>query len=273
MPSYDRLSLLISLVLLGLVLASLIELPLRTFSWLVLGSPLSLTLSGSSLLAGLLAALTCAGVEGIVRSHPEAEAARTRYTFTFWILPALLTLAGAVLLPRLLPYPRLWLGGLAAMGLFLALVVMGEYLTLDPDDPRSQRARLGLNLVTYVAALVLYTAVYATRARSLLSATAVLLASTLLALELLRGAAGQMRRTWLYALTVGLIMGEATWALNYWSVEALAAGVLLLLIFYLATGLAQQHLLDQLTRRVLLEFALAALIGLGLILGFAPGLR
>jgi hypothetical protein len=211
-------------------------------------------------------------VEGIVRVHPNIEAARVRYTFTFWPLPVLVTLAGAALLPRLFPHRPLWVGGLAAMGLFLALVVVSEHLTLDPDDPRSRWARLGLNLMSYAAALALYGAIYATRTRSLLSATAVLLASIPLALELLRGTVGQMGRTWLYALVVALIMGEATWALNYWSIGTLTGGALLLLTFYLAAGLAQQHLLGQLTRRVLLEFALISLIGLGLILGFTPWL-
>jgi hypothetical protein len=273
MPPYERLSLLISLILLGLVLVSLIELPLATLSWVVLGSPLSVTLSGSSLMVGLLLAITCAGVEGVMRVHPNIEAARARYTFTFWPLPTLATLAGATVLPRLFPHRLLWLGGLAVMGLFLALVFVGEHLTLDLNDPRSRWARLGLNLMTYIAALALYAVIYAPRTRSLLSATAVLLASIPLALELLRGAVGQMGRTWLYALVVGLIMGEATWALNYWIMGALTGGALLLLTFYLATGLAQQHLLGRLTRRVLLEFALTALIGLGLILGFTPWLR
>lgn len=273
MPPYERLSLLISLVLLGLVLVPLVELPLATLTWVVLGSPLGVTLSGSSLMLGLLVALTCAGVDGIVRTHPNIEAARARYTFTFCLLPALVTLAGAALLPRLFPHRLLWLGGLAVVGLFLALVIVGEHLTLDPEDPRSRWARLGLNLMTYAAALVLYAVIYATRTRSLLSATGVLLASIPLALELLRGTAGQMGRPGLYALVIGLIMGEATWALNYWGIGALAGGALLLLTFYLATGLAQQHLLGRLTRRVLLEFALTALIGLGLILGLAPWLR
>lgn len=273
MLPYERLSLLISLVLLGLVLVSFIELPLATLSWVALGSPLSVTLSGSSLMVGLLVALTCAGVEGIVRAHPNIEAARVRYTFTFWPLPALVTLAGAALLPRLFPHRLLWLGGLAVMGLFLAMVIVGEHLTLDPDDPRSRWARLGLNLMTYGAALALYAVIYATRTRSLLSATAVLLASIPLALELLRGTVGQMGRTWLYALVVGLIMGEATWVLNYWVIGTLTGGALLLLTFYLAAGLAQQHLLGRLTRRVLLEFVLTALVGMGLILGFTPWLR
>ena len=164
-------------------------------------------------------------------------------------------------------------GGLAVMGLFLAMVIVGEHLTLDPDDPRSRWARLGLNLMTYGAALTLYAVIYATRTRGLLSATAVLLASIPLALELLRGTVGQMGRTWLYALVVGLIMGEATWVLNYWVIGTLTGGALLLLTFYLAAGLAQQHLLGRLTRRVLLEFVLTALVGMGLILGFTPWLR
>jgi hypothetical protein len=60
------------------------------------------------------------------------------------------------------------------------------------------------------------------------------------------------------------------WALNLWRVPALTAGLWLLLIFYLFTGLAQQYLLGRLTRRALIEFAVIAAIGLFVILRYAP---
>jgi len=44
----------------------------------------------------------------------------------------------------------------------------------------------------------------------------------------------------------------------------------LLLIFYLVTGLARQGLLGSLGRRVLIEFAAVALIGLALLLRYGP---
>ncbi|MBC8448478.1 MAG: hypothetical protein H8D78_12090, partial [Chloroflexi bacterium] len=68
----------------------------------------------------------------------------------------------------------------------------------------------------------------------------------------------------------GLVMGEIVWALSYSQVNSLTAGILLLLIFYLITGLARQGLLKLLSRRILIEFAVVALIGLALLLKYTP---
>jgi uncharacterized membrane protein (DUF485 family) len=65
-----------------------------------------------------------------------------------------------------------------------------------------------------------------------------------------------VRRTWLYAATIGLSMGEALWAINYWNVSAVLGGLTLLIVFYLLTGFAQQYLLRKLNWRTVLEFAI-----------------
>ena len=54
--------------------------------------------------------------------------------------------------------------------------------------------------------------------------------------------------------------------LSYLKLNSLTAGIFLLLIFYLITGLARQGLLKLLNRRILIEFAVVALIGLALLL-------
>jgi len=271
-------SLLVSLVLLGLVVASLIKLPVHTLHLLVLGSPLSFNLSTSTVVTLLLVALTGVGTDAIVRSHPrlvraEARDARFtrfarpsaqnwRYTITFWILPSLVTVAAALVVPPLFPNRALWLAGLGLTYLGLALVLLAEYHVVDPADPLYNRSRIALNLITYAAAFVLYAAIYATRTRSLISATGVLLVSVFLAVELLRGTEEAVPRTWTYALIIGLIVGETTWALNYWGMGGLMGGVWLLVVFYVTTGLVQQHLLGRLTRRVAAEYGLVALVGL-----------
>jgi hypothetical protein len=68
------------------------------------------------------------------------------------------------------------------------------------------------------------------------------------------------------------VLGQVTWALNYWLLPGLTGGLLLLLIFYLMVGIAQQGLQGRLTRRVLLEFGIFALIALILIGVVSPSL-
>jgi dipeptide/tripeptide permease len=272
MPLYNRLSLLVSLALAGLALSSLVDLPVASLYLVVLGSPLGFDLSSRWLLMGLLVALICAGTNAVLRTHPRIRLGTIGEMAPFWVLPGLLTLALAVLLYRA-PNMLIWLGELAVAAALLPLVILAEHRIVDPRDRYHSRARLGLNLVAYATALVLFTLIYGVRARSLLSASAMVLAGGLLALELLRGLKIEVTQKWIYALVTGLILGEITWALNYWWMGALPGGIFLFLVFYLVSGLAQQHLGGRLTRRVALEYGVAALLCLGLIVRYAALLR
>ena len=113
--------------------------------------------------------------------------------------------------------------------------------------------------------------VYQTRTRSLLSGSLVALTAMLLAVELLRTHAVRPRHVFMYATITGVILGQITWALNYWLLPGLTGGLILTLIFYLVVGLAQQGLQAGLSRRVLIEFAVFALLALILIAVVGPG--
>lgn len=266
---YDRASVFVSLIVLGLAFLSEMELPTRTLSFYVLGSLASIRLSVTWLMAALLSSLACTGTDSLVRSHPLVRQGENRYTFAFWALPGLLVVAAILLLP-LAPTRPYWLGGLALTALLLLLIAVAQYHTVDPTDSGYRIARLGLHIFVYLVALSLFTLIYGSRTRSLISATSTAVVGGLLALELLRGVHHRLRLTGLYALITGLALGEITWALNYWMVGRLTGGLLLLLVFYLATGLSRVGLLRQLNRRAIVEFALVALVGLGLIIKYHP---
>ncbi len=262
----DRLSILISIVLVGLTLSLLLDLPTRPFDFSFLGSRATILFSGTWLFALLMTALTAAGVESIMRAHPRVLLSETRYTAILWVLPCTLAMGAGIIVPAF-PAGRLYaLAGIVITGILLALVIVGEYYTIDLSHPAYSFARLGLNLATYLIALLLFGAIYAIKVRSVLSAPVIAVGAGLLALELLRGSEADVRRTWLYAAAVGLAMGETLWAINYWNVSVLSGSVTLLLMFYVLTGLAQQYLWGHLRWRILLEFALVILATIALIL-------
>jgi len=263
----DRASVVAALVVLGLILATFLQLSTWTREVKVLGSPLKITVSQTGLMAALLVGITCAGTDAIVRSHPTARRIEARYSFVTWTLPALTVLLATVLLPQA-PTPLYRIGGMALTGLVLILVISAEYLTVDPEDSRYPIARLSLNGWAYLLALVIYVLIYSLKARSLVSATAVMLVSSSLALEFLRSAGQGFARTALYALIAGLSTAEIIWAMNYWQVSGITGGLLLLLGFYVFTGLAVQQLQGRLTRRVVVEYGAVALVGLVVLLGF-----
>lgn len=262
MPNRERVIMLVNLALLALGLSLVLRLPPVVLR--LPGLNLSLVVTEDWFFAAVAVTLACGGVDALVRSHPHLGRGEVPYTVTFWILPGFL-LVGAAFFLNQMPDIVSSLVGLAVTGVLLAAVVIAEYYTIDPDDRISGPARLALNLAVYLVAFLVFTTIYSAKARSLLSASTILVVSTLLALELLRGTERGALRTWFFALISGLIMGEVTWALNYWAVGQLVGGLLLLLTFYVLTGVGQQYLARRLSRRVLLEFAAISTIGLLLV--------
>jgi hypothetical protein len=60
-------------------------------------------------------------------------------------------------------------------------------------------------------------------------------------------------------------MGETIWAINYWNITPFSGAVLLLLTFYVLTGIIQQFLWGHWRWRILVEFALVILAALFLV--------
>jgi hypothetical protein len=269
MPNYDKLSVVASVILLCLALSLIIVLPTEAFSAVVLGLPLTIRFSQNWLATALLASMACVGAASIVRLHPLSQEGKLPHAFVFSILPGLATFLATILLPRA-PDQIYTLGGLTVMGILLLLTITAEYRAVDPSATGYRAARLGLNFIAYLLALILFALIHESKAPSSLMAVAALAVSSFLALDLLHGAQQGFRQTSLYALIVGLVMGEIVWALSYSKMNSLTAGIFLLLVFYLITGLARQGLLKLLNRRILIEFAVVALIGLALLLKYAP---
>lgn len=272
METFNRVSVVVGLVLLSLVLFLVVDLPARTFVFAPLGSPLTVRLSEQWLRAMLTAVLAVAGAHSVVGAPLLARRGRRPARFAAWIAPGLVGFLAPFLLP-LAPDLRYWLAGLGLTAVLMGSIILLEYYAADrpaglssPVSPRA--ARLALSLLTYGVALAAFVLIYQSRARSLVTATATAVVSSLTALSLLQGVDRPARRTALYAGLAGLVMGQCTWALNYWRIHALAGGVLLLLFFYVVVGVAQQHLQGSLTRRVLVEFLAVAAVGVWLLLRF-----
>ena len=268
----DRLSLLTSLVLVGLTLSLILDLPSQRIAFSFLGSEASITISGTWLIAILLAGLTAAGVNSIARQHPRVHLADTRYIFILWILPAAIVVTATMLLSfadvRAYGVSALMLVALA--GTFLVVAILGEYVTIDLSDRSYSAARLGVNLAVYLVALILFATIYSLKVRSLFSAPAIGLAAGFLALELLRSSEADFWRTWLYATIIGLAMAEIVWALNYWNLVGLIGGAFLLIFFYAFTGIGQQYLWNRLNRIVLVEFAMIVIGAIVLLFWLRP---
>ncbi len=268
-PDRNRLSVLVAVLLLGCVLYRFAELPEQAFNLVLFGSPLEIRVTGTWLLVILTVALACSGVNLVLHGHPRLGAGAKRPAFVSGILPAVLVGLSVYLL-ELAPSRPVWAVGLGLLGLVFSLTVSAEYVALSPESPGHLRARLGLNVLAYLLAFVLFTAAYGARTRSLVTATVTLLAGGFLAVDPLSVADVELRRVLPYAAAVGLIVGEGTWALNYWRLGAATGGLVLLLLFYGAVNIAQQHLLERLRPAILVELAAVAAIVLTIAVVWAP---
>ncbi|PJF48650.1 MAG: hypothetical protein D6709_08965 [Chloroflexi bacterium] len=257
----NRILVLVALLALTPVLLLVVELPSRNASLTFLGSPLSINLNADSLLILFLPVLTIAGVDWALRDHPDVQAGEVPFLFPFWMAPGLTAFALALLLTRLTSWP-VWIGALLGGVVVLGVLIVAEYYTITPNTPTYPIARLAVTGLSYLIAFSLFTLIYSTRERSVITATSASLVALALALDLLAPHIIGLRQATLFAVIVSWLVGQATWALNYWNVSNWSAGVVLLTVFYVSAGVAQQHFQGRLSRSVLIEFAVVTCIAL-----------
>ena len=147
----------------------------------VLGVALSLGVTGLPL-AGLATALVftvSAGLDLVMRGE-----ARTRSQPEQFVLPTAVVLGALLFLP-LLPTGALFVVGLGAFACVLFVVLWTEWAMARGAIGR-ERGETTLALIGYVTAFILFGAIYQMRARSLISASAIVAISFLLAARHLR---------------------------------------------------------------------------------------
>lgn len=263
-PRYERIVSLIFVILIGLAVIFLIDGNPNTLR-IVLGGDLP-TITLSWFLIASLTVITSAGADLLARSHPQMQSrslpvlnlglVRLEVVPAFWVLPSF-SVVGSFAFFRL--FSNVLQGAafalaLVAAGSSLLAVLLAQHYALDRNPAISQRAQTILQVIGYLLAFGVFSAVYYGRLRTLYSATLIGGAATLLAYALL---AWSMRSgAFLLAFLVGLVLAEATWALNYWATTFLIAGTVLLVIFYIAVSLLQHQAAGRLQQRLLLEYGL-----------------
>lgn len=270
----DRISVVTWLIILGLGISLFFELPdITSRSFIVFSTPVTFFITDSLIAAAFMSVLAAAGAQSVVGVHPRILANHGSFwqSWAFWALPMALMIIAAYLLPFAPNRLGQTIAILSAGGLY-ALALFGLYATVEVGQPGFRRSRLILNALAYGSALLLFLLVYQTRTRSLISATMIAVTATLLAVEILRSTTSRVDQLFTYGAIVGIVLGQVTWALNYWPLlPGLTGGLLLLLTFYLLVGIAQQGLQEHFSVRIFVEFLVFTLIALILIAIVGPG--
>lgn len=265
----DKLSILLAVVLLSLTLFRFVELP--TLSWgvlQILGSPLGFTFGGSVLLSALVVGLVATGTLSILRNHP-LRAQRERSQAFALITPAIGALLVSIFLIQASSWP-VWIVALLTGGAIIGILVHLSYRALAPTHPGYPGARTVLNVVDYLLGFVLFSLILGLRGRALITGPGVFLLSGLLAAELLSATGAPVGRVLLFSATIALLESELAWVLGYWPISTWTAATMLTLGLYIWSGIGYQYLLDQLTQRIVIEFAVIGLLMFLLVLWIRP---
>lgn len=216
-----------AVILLGYAAARFVRLPVRTFAIELPGVYLPLQFNINTVVAVLVAGMAATGTDWLLRGHPKLG---ERATYSHWLLPALS--AWIISLPLAsLPLSPLWWAAFVAGALLLVFTFVGEYVSVDAEDPRYEPVSLALSGLAYGMFLTLAISLKGVGARLLLILPALALAAFLVSarVQLLRGD-GEWRPLRLVAIS--FISVQIAAALHYWPLSAVGFGLALLGVLY-----------------------------------------
>lgn len=252
-------------LLLALALSRLIELPTRPIQVSILGSPLGVNLSGTTLVVLIVAGLAVTGMQSLLSLHPAARREPGAPWFMYYLIPVLLGAALVLWLRQIDDLGR-WTLALVASAILIPSALVAEYKTASLTPPERGGAWLqwGRMVLIHLIALILFVVIYGMGLRRLLGGPAVWLVTVLLGARFFWGLTGELRRSFAYGAAAGLAPAVTLWVINIWQLSSLRGGWLLLLAFYLAVNLFKERLAHRLDRRVALEYAAVGLLGLAI---------
>ena len=167
--------------------------------------------------------VTATGTDWIMRDHP---ALKGKITIPHLLLPTLSAWILSVSLNNLADVPLKWLV-LIIGGFFLFIVILAEYIVLNPEDYRSPVAVVGLTAIAYSMLLALAVSVASTDQRLIVSLPAIALGTGVLTMRILQL---QTQLPWpvLEATSCMLVISQLAAVLHYLPVTPISHGLLIL---------------------------------------------
>ncbi len=264
LPSMERLSVLVATILMAYIVGHQLVLPAREISLQLPGLYLVIRLNAYTFVTLIVAGMTATGVNWLLRDHPYLG---KHNTLEHWLLPALTALVIGIPLFQA-PFSAWWWAGFVLFGTLLILVLVAEYITIDPEDARHPLAAAGLTVVSFALYLVLASALRFSGVRLFLLLPSLALGGGLVSLRALRlRIPGQW--SFVPAGVVTLITIQIAAALHYWPVSPVRFGLLLLGPAYCLTNLVGNLAEGEPFRQAMIEPAvvLALIWGAAFIIG------
>lgn len=251
-------SVLAAMILLAYALASFIELPTRELTMQLPGVFIEIPINVNTVATLLVAGLTASGADWLLRTHPAIAGHRT---FEHWLVPAFTAWTIGVPLSQISGAPQWWLGFIGG-GVLLMLVLVAEYITLDPQDVRQPIAAAGLTTVSFALCLILSIALRFSGLRLFLILPPLALAFWLVSLRTLHL---RLHGRWVFlqATVIALICTQIAAALHYLPISPVSYGLALIGPAYALTSLIGNLNEDEPFRQAIFEPAIVFVIILG----------
>ncbi|MHB8646462.1 MAG: DUF5656 family protein [Thermomicrobiales bacterium] len=185
-------------------------------------------------------------------------------SITAGIFPAV-TLVTGLLVIAVYHDRQWWFVAPVVVWLALLIGVTSRVLLTVPEGFTRDVARTSLTVVSYVIGFIALAMIYINKYRSVFSASAVVIITFFLLLEMTDGEHASLLRRVVYAVIGALIVGQVTWVINYWSATGWTGGAFLLAVFYLVAGISGAQLRDRLQAFDVIEFGGVALVALAIV--------
>lgn len=223
LPERNTLSVLVGIILLSYSLTHFVSIPSRRLEFTLAGIYLPLTINYTTLVTLLVAGLAASGSAWLLSFHP---ASRHKNTAGHWILPGLTSLVLMTAIEQL-PFGPVWWAAALGSGVLLSLILISEYIALDPNNRYYLGAEIGITALSLVLFLILSIALHAGEIRLFFRVPVLSFSAGLVFLRVLHI---RKKDSWSVpqAVVVFFLIGELSAALHYWPLNSLSFGLALL---------------------------------------------
>lgn len=261
LPDPSQLSMLTGVILIAYAISQYLAVPVNQVALQLPGLYIPINFEFRNLVSITVAILASAGMDWVISGHPH-NAGKDR--LHHWLLPSLT--AWVIGIPLFsIPIGPTWWGMFLVGGLLLVLVILSEYITVDPEDTRFTVVSIGLSALSLVLFLILAVSIRASGARLYLVLPAIGIGSGLVSLRIfyLRSS-----RNWQYALSLGisLILAQIAAGLHYLPFSPIQFGLLLVGFLYGLISISESVIQNQFTKRVFVEPVIIFIVILILVL-------
>lgn len=259
-PDINKISIVSAAILLAYTLVGLIILPSEALTIQLPGLILGIPLDPIILFAFLISGITATGTHWILKDHPYFS---SKYSIKHWVLPAL-TAWGFGLILFQQPLGTSWWILIAISALALILIMIAEYIMVDPEDARRVPATIGLIALSNTLLLILAITTRSFEGRIFFLIPVIAIAGGLTSLRNIH--LQYNRWAFIHSIVIAIIIGEISAALFYLNIHPINFGLVLLGPAYALTSFMGSITQDSKSRYSLIEPLIVLSITWGLAL-------